>query len=61
MRPRKRRAADPTAEEVQQAVRRFRAKGGLIRKQSPLPDPPRLMVGWQYSTYETVFTVEGES
>ena len=44
-----------TEAEVQEAVRVFKAKGGIIEK---LPDEivsPCYMVGWLYGVYETIF------
>ena len=43
-----------TKEEIQEALRRFKADGGLIRKLPSEIVPPALLVGKKYGRYENL-------
>ncbi len=41
--------------DLQEAIRRFQARGGLIQKLPDQPDPVRNLVGAKWGIYEPVF------
>ncbi len=41
--------------DIQEAIRRFQARGGLIKKLPDQPDPVRNLVGAKWGIYEPVF------
>ena len=45
-------------ENVREAVRVFKARGGIIRMLPPETEPPRRMVGWLYGVYELIYERE---
>jgi hypothetical protein len=50
-----------THEDVQRAIERFKAQGGLIKR---LPDevvPPRTLVGTKWAEYEPIYGTAGEA
>lgn len=43
-----------THEDIQRAIRRFLAKGGLIRKLPPAATPRNMLVGAEYGMFERI-------
>lgn len=47
-------AVNITSADIQQALKKFQKKGGLIKRLPDEDTPPRRLVGFRYGTYELV-------